>query len=274
MTKKMILAFTIASTLQLAALPGLSPLQAAQVNIIIYHTFLGKERVPTDFTIDELGIHMDVLQKRGFKFVTMRDIAGGKLSGDNNIMVCIDDGNQTLYRAYREVLRPRGIRPLLAVYPNIIGRRKYALTWGQLRELADDGCEVAAHGFYHLHVNEKLYKKNKQHFHDEIHKSKKTLEEKLGKRVSVFVYPSGEKCERAEKEVRAAGYECAFTINWGTVLVPLAKNRNIFALPRFMLVKDNWKNVFARLERKSGTNGGGRPVKYVKKDFVRAQPRL
>ena len=40
------------------------------------------------------------------------------------MLCCIDDGNRSVGRAYREVLAPMGIKPLLAIYPNIIGRRK------------------------------------------------------------------------------------------------------------------------------------------------------
>ncbi len=269
MKNRALLIFSGAIAVLAIAICAALPLEAAQVNIIIYHTFLGKERVPTDFTVDELKAQMDALQKKGFKFISLGDLYGGRITGSNNILVCIDDGNKSLYRAYKEVLKPRNIRPLLAIYPNIIGRQKYALTWEQLRELASEGCDIAAHGYFHLHVNDKLYNKNRRYFHDEIYKPKKVLEEKLGRRITVFVYPSGEKSERAEREIQAAGYSCAFTINWGTVAVPLQKNPNVYELPRYMLVKDNWKNVFARLEKKSGTNGSGKPVKYVRKYMVR-----
>jgi peptidoglycan/xylan/chitin deacetylase (PgdA/CDA1 family) len=241
-------------------------LHAAQVHIIIYHTFLGKERIPTDFSIEQLQEHLDFLEGRGFKFVSVSDVLSGRIKGSKNILVTIDDGNKTLYRAYREVLRPRGIKPLLAIYPNIIGRQKYALTWEQLDQLSRDGCDIAAHGFFHLPLKEKLYQKNKQYFHNEIYKSKKVLEERLGRKITLFVYPSGEISERAEKEIRDAGYKYAFTIKWGTLQIPLDKNTNMYELPRYMLEKENWKNIFARLEKKACK---GREVKYVKRDMVR-----
>lgn len=242
-----------------------SQIHAAQAHIIIYHTFLGKERIPTDFSLDQLREHLDFLEGRGFKFVTVNDVLTGNIKGSKNILITIDDGNKTLYRAYREVLRPRGIKPLLAIYPNIIGRQRYALTWEQLGELSRDGCDIAAHGFFHLLLNEKLYQKNKQYFHNEITKSKKVLEERLGRKITLFVYPSGEISERAEKEIRDAGYNYAFTIKWGTVQIPLSKNTNVYEIPRYMLEKENWKNIFARLEKKACK---GRDVKYVKRDMA------
>jgi peptidoglycan/xylan/chitin deacetylase (PgdA/CDA1 family) len=256
----------------LVLLGGALPLAAAEVHVIIYHTFLGKENVETDFTYVQLREQIDSLRKSGFRFVSYREVESGQLTGNNNVLLCIDDGNHTLYRAYREILKPANIKPLLAIYPNIIGKRKYVLTWDQLKELSLDGCDIAAHGFFHLHVNDKLLKKNPRYFHDEIYKSKKTLEEKLGRKVTAFVYPSGEKCETAIEEIQKAGYRCAFTINWGTLIVPLEKNKSIYELPRYMLVQNNWKNIFALMEKKAGLAVAER-VREPKKKVVPEEDR-
>lgn len=243
---------TLATVLCLFLFTFVSEARAARVHVIIYHTFLGKERIKTDFSVEELREHVGSLKKNGFRFVSYADIAEGSVSGNKNILLCIDDGNRSVYRAYTEVLRPEGIKPLLAIYPNIIGRKHYALRWKQLRGLVREGCEIAAHGFFHLHVNEKLYKKNKRYFLDEIHKSKAVLEERLGRRISVFVYPSGEKSVLAEQEIKSAGYCYAFSIKWGTLRVPLSRNVNPLDLPRYMLMRGNWGNIFAKLERNAG----------------------
>ncbi len=246
---------------------GAAPERNASVHVIIYHTFLGKESVSTDFSVDELRLQMERLKERGFRFVTLADVERGAVSGTRNVLVSIDDGNRSVYRAYREVFGPMGIKPLLAIYPNIIGRKKYALTWDELRALASDGCEIAAHGFFHLHVNEKLYAKNRPYFMNEIHKSKRVLEERMGRPVTAFVYPSGERCGHAMREIRAAGYRCAFTINWGTLRVPLERNPEALELPRYMLVRDNWKNIFALMDKNSGSPGGNGP-KSTKRHLV------
>lgn len=251
------------------SLLGAAPLKESSVHVIIYHTFLGKERVSTDFSVDELREHMERLKGQGYRFVTIAEMERGAVSGTRNVLVCIDDGNKSVYRAYREVLGPMGIKPLLAIYPNIIGRRKYALTWDELRALAADGCEIAAHGFFHLHVNDKLYAKNRPYFMDEIHKSKRVLEEKMGRPVTVFVYPSGEKSGHAMREIRAAGYRYAFTINWGTLKLPLDRNASPYELPRYMLVRGNWKNIFALMDKKSGRPGGN-GLKGAKRHLVRS----
>ena len=56
----------------------------------------------------------------------------GRITGTKNVLVTIDDGNRSVYEAFQKVFKPNGIRPLLAIYPNIIDKKKYALTWDQL----------------------------------------------------------------------------------------------------------------------------------------------
>ncbi|MCU0845775.1 MAG: hypothetical protein MUC76_12715 [Spirochaetes bacterium] len=97
------------------SLLGAAPLHEASVHVIIYHTFLGKERVSTDFSVDELRNHIEQLKGQGYRFVTLAAMERGAVSGTRNVLVCIDDGNKSVYRAYREVLGPMGIKPLLAI---------------------------------------------------------------------------------------------------------------------------------------------------------------
>ena len=64
-----------------------------------------------------------------------------------------------------------------------------------------------------------------------------------------------------------AGYRYAFTVNWGTLKVPLEMNANPYELPRYMLVRGNWKNVFALMDRKAG-RPGGKPSASSKRQLV------
>lgn len=243
--------------------------QEARVSVVAYHTFIGKKNIPTDFSIEELREQMKALREKGLRIVTIDDVVNGRVAGNRNVMITVDDGNKSVYRAYREVFEPLGIKPMLAIYPNIISRRKYALTWEQLRELERKGCEIAAHGFYHLPLKEKLYRKSKRDFVNEIVKSKKVLEERLNRRIRYFVYPSGETCTEAVRLLQLEGFRCAFTITWGTVKVPLDRNADLYELPRYMLVKENWKSVFALFDKRRDGEEKKHRIKYVRKMMVK-----
>lgn len=215
----------------------------SRVFVLCYHSFHGNNRFDYDISLEELASQMDFLSTKGFRFVSYADLVEGAVTGKKNVLVVIDDGNQSVYQAFHEVLKPRGIRPVLGIYPNIIGKKSYALTWDQLMELCREGCDIAGHGYYHLILNRKLYDSDRRAFVQEVALSKKVLEEKLGVKVSSFVYPNGARSDIAVQTLKDAGYESAFTIRWGQAAVPLALNQDPYGLPRFMILNNNWPMI-------------------------------
>lgn len=254
-------------TSALFALPA--PARAeASVSVLCYHAFLDKKKDQFCFSIDELNAQIQQIKKEGFTFVSVYDVLNGKISGNKNVLVTVDDGNKSVYEAYMKVFRPNGIRPLLAIYPNVINRQHYALTWEQLGQLANMGCDIAAHGFFHLKINQKLHDKNPRYFNKEIYESKKVLEEKLGRKINIFVYPFGLRSDITIRTLRDAGYRYAFTIENGRLDVPVSKMKNALELPRYMVTRTSWKFCFNRVMK----NGrGGSAVTVARSDEPRKE---
>ncbi len=228
----------------------------AEVYVLCYHSFLGRPRVSYDFSLEELKSQLELLRGRGFRFVSLGDLYSGNVTGPKNILVTIDDGNHSVYKAYFDVFKPMGIRPLLAIYPNIIGKKDYALTWEQLKRLSAEGCDIAAHGYYHLKINQKLYDTQRADFNREISTSKKVLEEKLGISVTSFAYPFGLNSQVGEKALRSAGYKVAFTIVNNPVKTPLVKNPDLMRLPRYMLTRQLYQGSLNHIIRLSQRGSG------------------
>lgn len=220
-----------------------SPLMAeSKVFVLAFHTFLGNEKIDLDIDVNTLRQELQNLKNQGFTFVTMEQIKENKISGNKNLLMTIDDGHKTTVKAFYEVLKPMGIKPMIAIYPSIIGVSKSFMTWEEVNRLSKEGVYIAAHGYKHLMINQKLYNKNKQEFEDEIFKSKKILEEKTGKKIDTFVYPYGVRSDITKEYLRKAGYKMAFTINWGTLTLPIEKNKDLMELPRYMFTKKEWQN--------------------------------
>ena len=207
-------------------------------HVLCYHAFIpGKNRYC--FTTDELEAHIKFLRREGFRFVSLSDIRYGRFSGNRNVLVSIDDGNRSAWDAYYRVLKMYSIRPLVAVYPSVIGHRKYALTWEQLSAMSGDGCDIAAHGYCHLNLNDALYRNNRSSFKREIFYSRKILEQRLHRKIDVFVYPYGGTCGHALRLVREAGYRCAFTVRKGGMECCADGVQNCFEIPRYCMTRYN-----------------------------------
>lgn len=221
--------------------------QENKVFVLCYHSFIGNAKNDYDISKDLLKEQIKILKDDGFKFVSYDEIKNGKLQGNKNILVTIDDGYLSSYEAYKEIMKPNGIKPVFAIYPCIIKDipSKMYMSWTQVKELSSEpGVIIASHGYNHNAMSEKEYKKNSAAFEKEITLSKSTLEEKTGKKVEVFVYPYGINSPIAKELIAKAGYTMAFTIKWGTMWTPITKNKDMYGLPRYMITQKEWANEF------------------------------
>jgi peptidoglycan/xylan/chitin deacetylase (PgdA/CDA1 family) len=223
-----------------------------KVFVLCYHSFLGNKHFAGDVSMQGLRMQLDFFKEKGFQFVSFSDILKGAVKGSHNILVVIDDGNESVYKAYHDIFKPRHIKPILAIYPSIIGKKSYALTWEQLKWLSQDGCDIASHGYYHLLLNQKLYEKDKAAFTQEIYGSKEFLEKKLNQKVLAMVYPNGVRSDITKNMLKEAGYKCAFTIKWGPLLSPISANKDPYELPRYMLYQNNWAMISSSVVKAAG----------------------
>lgn len=219
---------------------------AGSAYILCYHTFLSKPQFSTDFSISEFRSQIQELQSAGFKFVQWKDIVQNKIKGKKNILVVIDDGNISTFPAYTQVLKPLGIKPMVALYPGIIGSRKFALTWEQVKSMQADGLEIASHGYFHMYFSQKYHDSNPKEFKDEIFLSKKILSDHLGQPIHEIVYPFGVSSEVAKQMIHEAGYLYAFSLRQAALVTPVSPGEAL-DIPRFMITRGEKRAIFEQI---------------------------
>ncbi|MCI0353753.1 MAG: polysaccharide deacetylase family protein [Acidobacteria bacterium] len=82
------------------------------------------------------------------------------------------------------------------------------MTWNQVRQMAVEGVEFGGHTVTHP----LLPFEDDFTVQQELSGCKRTLEEKLQRKVRAFAYPNGNWDPRVRAAVIAAGYQCAFTV--------------------------------------------------------------
>lgn len=220
-----------------------APSYSNGVYILCYHAFLEKKD-PYSFTPDQFKDQLNKLKNSGFRFVTFDDVINNKISGNKNILISIDDGNKSVYETYYTIMKPMGIKPLLGIYPAIIGKMKYAMTWEEVKKLSDEGCFIASHGYHHMFLSEKYYNEDQASFKKEIYLSKKVLEQKLNRTIDTMVYPFGVNSPIAISELKNAGYKYGLTIVQGRESLPSKDN---FQIRRYLMTKTGQKGVVAHI---------------------------
>ena len=238
----------------LIAVASLQVSLAAEGKVVIldYHTFLGGNKSNIDYSEKELGEDLDALRAMGYKFVNLDDAIAGKIEGSGNIVITIDDGNHTVYPAFKDVFEPRGIKPYLFVYPAIIkGHVRYALTPEKLKELAAAGCGIGAHGYHHNPVTDKAWDKDPKDFMHEIKLPGPALAKILdGPAPTMFGYPFGVFSKRAEDALALAGYSWAFAADDKVRQVSFSDPElDHMAVPRTITYRYNRKGLLRELQK-------------------------
>ena len=216
--------------------------------LLCWHTFLGLDSIDTDFSLNELAAQLDSLIALGYHFVDLVDLLAGRVEGSLNIVATLDDGHRTVPAAVDKVFLPRGIRPAIFIYPAIIGSVPYAMDDAAVKRLSAEGCLIGAHGYHHLYVTADLLKSDPAEFNKEIYKAKYKTEAISGLPVDVYAYPYGAYSPVTVKEIDKAGYSFGIAVKPGYVF-SLAALDPPYELPRYVVTRQKWKDIFALLER-------------------------
>jgi peptidoglycan/xylan/chitin deacetylase (PgdA/CDA1 family) len=87
------------------------------------------------------------------------------------------------------------------------------MNWEQARLLREGGMDIGSHAMTHAC----LASVPAERAYDELERSKKTIEEKLGEPVTLLAYPAGEHNQDVADLAAEAGYKAAFTTVTGSV---------------------------------------------------------
>ena len=206
---------------------------------LCYHDF--RER-PNRWSISpkRLEAHIQTLKALGFSFLTMSeavDLLTGRWNGhlpERAVVITVDDGFRSAYTVLFPLLKRYNAKATLFVYTEWIGKTPAALTWEQLREMAQSGLvEIASHTVTHIYPRRLKRSLSGEQFKRrmewEFVQSKRELEQKLGVKVEGLAYPGGYVEETLKALARKAGYRWAVVIN----PKPITVGADLYALPRY-----------------------------------------
>jgi peptidoglycan/xylan/chitin deacetylase (PgdA/CDA1 family) len=134
----------------------------------------------------------------------------------------------------------------LFIYPQTISRGKNAMTWEELKELQNTGLfDIQSHTYSHPNFKQVKKRLNASAYSEfvtnELVNSKKILEEKLAKKITLLAWPFGIYDNYLQQQAAKAGYVMAFSID----ARPANKSFQPMSQPRFMIVEPQTDQIFA-----------------------------
>jgi len=238
-----------------------------EVPILLYHRVLDVALIDSKFNVyitkEKLDWQLGHLKKRGFNFITFKDLTKG-IKVDKPIILTFDDGYEDNYFNLLPLLKKHQAKAVIyclgdrAIKSNIWDQKLGEIPANLMSDVQIKAChdsslvEIASHGLKHPHLN----KLSDEEVHQELVLSKLNLEQLIDDDVVSVAYPYGVYGKREEDLAYAAGYDFAI----GTVNGPLHISDNYYAIRRIQIFPsakkfDFWKKTsgfYLRLCRLKG----------------------
>jgi peptidoglycan/xylan/chitin deacetylase (PgdA/CDA1 family) len=183
---------------------------------------------------------IDHLLETGYQFVGIDEYLDSARpdgpGGGRKLLLTFDDGYSELYDVVLPGLESRGVPLHVFLVTDYIGRnndwdlslgrRPHGhLGWAQIEEMAKRGVTFGSHGASHGDLSAM----EETDVLDDLARSKKEIEDRLGGPVRTVSYPFGRYNQTVKKVTREAGYDAAFSLypaHHNSTFDPFAIRRN------------------------------------------------
>ena len=171
--------------------------------------------------------HLRYIEMTGYNVIPLRHlyeyVTGKRASIPKNaVVITIDDGWRSTYTEAFPELQKRKFPFTVFIYPNIIGKTSNALSWKQIREMADAGVDIQSHSLTHPYLTKRRHRSKSEKAYGEwlskeLVESRRILEKQTGQKVQFLAYPYGDYDDRVAEAATGAGYTAALTCDFGSV---------------------------------------------------------
>ena len=207
----------------------------ARVPILMYHYVselpLDADRYRRDLTVSPEGFYaqLEYLAGAGYHTITLTDLYLHLTQGyplpEKPVVLTFDDGYVDAYEVVFPALLDHGFTGTFFVLatPAHFESPGY-MTWAQMREMADAGMDIQAHGRDHVDLRGRSY----DYLVYQILGVQEAIAHHTGRLPRFFCYPSGKHDGNVIAVLKSAGYWGAVTTEWGQVHTV----ENLFEMPR------------------------------------------
>ncbi|HEX7831470.1 MAG TPA: polysaccharide deacetylase family protein [Thermoanaerobaculia bacterium] len=229
MTARRALTATILALLTVAATaaPQRTDGDIPTATVLCYHIVEAPAAPRMHIDRETFRQHLRYIEMTGYNVIPLRHlyeyVMGERKSIPKNaVVITIDDGWRSTYTEAFPELQKRKFPFTVFIYPNIIGKTANALSWTQIREMADAGVDIQSHALTHPFLTRRRHTsltdaRYTDWLRNELAQSKKILEKETGKKVEFLAYPYGDYDDGVAKMAEKVGYKSALTCDFGRV---------------------------------------------------------
>ena len=220
-----------------------------KIPVLVYHS-ISDDKSNLSLKINNFETQIKFLNKSGFKTVSFDEIDRNK---KKQIIITFDDGYKDTCQFALPILKKYNFKATCFLVSNLIGKKN---SWDKLREdfisknlmNTEDINEWIKNGMSigsHSHNHADLTKLNEFELEKDLDFSKKTLEDKFGKKINNFCYPFG-KVNKPVYDAVKKKFKTAVTINRSRYET---NKHNLLLIPRIDMGKNiSLFKIFLKME--------------------------
>ncbi|MHB1077770.1 MAG: polysaccharide deacetylase family protein [Prosthecobacter sp.] len=207
---------------EIPAAPAFDLNKSAIVSILGYHDFKDRGGSPMLIAAPKFRAQMQAIKDSKIPVISFSDMMAWK-RGEKNvpeeaIVITMDDGWEGVYTYAYPVLREFGFPFTIYLYKNYVGGAGRSMSWEQIKEMMQHGCEVGSHSVSHASLKNPPKKLNtdadkQQWILSELKDSREFLEQNLHIKCLSFAYPYGNFDDSIMETGLQIGYESLVTVN-------------------------------------------------------------
>ena len=194
------------------------------VPILAYHNFSLDKTDKMTVSMASFEDQMKLLKERGYRVIPMDQLFDffdfKKQIPLKSVVITIDDGWKSAYEIAVPVLKKYGYPATLFVYTDLINSSRKAMTWEQVKELADSGIDIQCHTITHRDLAGVQEKESfKEYFNaveKEIVQSSNIIKKNTGRDCRYLAYPFGNLNNIVVAILKRNGFRGAFTVRRGS----------------------------------------------------------
>jgi peptidoglycan/xylan/chitin deacetylase (PgdA/CDA1 family) len=194
--------------------------------VLCFHAVSPRWQSALAVSPEQFRDQLELLLRQGYEAVTFSQVVQGDVPA-KPLAITFDDAFRSVHRNAWPILRELGLSATVFAPSALIGGRGpmswpgierwvgtpdeeelVPMGWDELRQLRDDGWEIASHGRVHLRLTEL----SEEELVSELVDSRQTCTREIAMPCLTFAYPYGAHDQRVREAAREAGYLAAATM--------------------------------------------------------------
>lgn len=200
-------------------LSGVGPSGYQLVPILVYHNLGPQAKGRLTIAAKSFEEQMRYLKSQGFRVVSLKEflefVSLKRQLPQKSVVLTFDDGYKSFLQFAYPVLKELGFVATLFVYTDYVGTGANALSWADLKKLAEEGFQIEAHSKSHGDLRRAAGESTEaftRRMRAEMVQPREIFAKNLGYVPQTLAYPFGRQDDAVVQKTSENGYLAAFTV--------------------------------------------------------------